>query len=268
MPICTNCHRDKLPAARGLCRACYSRWQKYGSAAERPRRKRAACQIDDCGKPAITHGMCDMHRTRLRRHGHLEETRPDSWGAKHKHPMFNSWAHLRRHRATHKIEPVWADDFLRFALDVGERPSKKHKLYAADDSKPIGPFNFVWKEAITQKVDGEDAQTYARRVQRVYRAVRKEAYQGYELKRHYGMSKAEYTAMLERQDHKCAICGQPEGSVIRGQKISLAVDHCHTKGQVRGLLCLHCNRGLGLMKDSPEILRRAAEYLEWPERLV
>lgn len=258
---CVNCHREMTIAARGLCRACYSRWQKRGTTDYAPKRERSSCQIDNCGKPVVSHGLCDMHRNRLRKHGSVEQTRPDSWGAKHKHPLFHSWAWMRRHRSQHPVHAVWADDFLRFALDVGERPSKKHRLYVADDALPLGPDNFVWKEAITQKVDGEDAKTYAKRVQRVYRAVRQEAFRGYDLKRHYGLSREEYTSLAEKQGHKCAICQQPEGTVIRGKKISLAVDHCHEKGHVRGLLCVPCNRGIGLFRDSPELLRKAAEYL-------
>jgi hypothetical protein len=70
--------------------------------------------------------------------------------------------------------------------------------------------------------------------------------------------------MLAAQDHKCAICGDP---IIRGRRGAgigqhgLHIDHCHNGGGVRGLLCEHCDRGLGQFKDSPEILDAAAKYL-------
>lgn len=45
-------------------------------------------------------------------------------------------------------------------------------------------------------------------------------------------------------------------------KLKLVVDHCHSSGEVRGLLCHNCNRALGLFKDSRENLLNAVEYLE------
>ena len=75
----------------------------------------------------------------------------------------------------------------------------------------------------------------------------------------YGISPEQYEKMLASQGGGCALCGQ-DGSTSRGGV--LHVDHCHTNGHVRGLLCDLCNRGLGLFKDRPDLLRRAAEYLE------
>lgn len=82
------------------------------------------------------------------------------------------------------------------------------------------------------------------------------------LKRTYGISYEEYLQMLEEQGHVCAICGE-EGFVMKStHKLKLVVDHCHTTGRVRGLLCHNCNRALGLFKDSPGRLLRAVEYLK------
>jgi hypothetical protein len=75
----------------------------------------------------------------------------------------------------------------------------------------------------------------------------------------YGLSIEEYNSMLESQNHKCMICKTPTENLKR----KLAVDHCHTTNSVRGLLCGTCNTGLGQLKDSPELLRKAAEYIEF-----
>lgn len=56
----------------------------------------------------------------------------------------------------------------------------------------------------------------------------------------------------------CWICKEPESVPNR----SLAVDHDHTTGAVRGFLCTRCNHVLGRMQDSPELLRTAADYLD------
>jgi hypothetical protein len=259
---CSACKRDKPIVARDYCAACYQRWHKTGTTDYQRWGKRSVCSVGGCEARAITKGLCDTHRKRMERHGHMEETRPDSWGAKEKHPLYNAWAHMRRYRANHPMVPEWEDDFLQFIIDVGERPSPKHKLFVADDTQPIGPDNYVWKRAITEMVPGEDVQTYMNRAQKVYRAVRTEAFKGYELKKRFGMSNADYDAMMEAQDGKCAICGGEESLEIRGKTITLAVDHCHAKGHIRALLCSNCNRGLGLFGDDPALLRAAASYLE------
>jgi len=146
-------------------------------------------------------------------------------------------------------------------VDVGERPSKNHKLFPADESKPIGVGNFVWRESIVQRADGECRRAAAARYQKLYRQLRPEAYRGYALQKSYGISRNKYEKMLEYQSGKCAICEKEEGAVIRGSKISLAVDHCHDTGSIRGLLCSQCNRALGGFKDSPDLLDRAKQYL-------
>lgn len=75
----------------------------------------------------------------------------------------------------------------------------------------------------------------------------------YLLRREYGLDMAGYDALFEKCGGVCTICKQ---------RIQLVVDHCHKTGRVRGLLCSVCNRGLGMFKDKPNLLRSAAEYLE------
>lgn len=77
----------------------------------------------------------------------------------------------------------------------------------------------------------------------------------------YGLTVEAYNSMLESQNMCCAICGNGRPSVS-GKRSSFLVDHDHVTGKNRGLLCHNCNVSLGLMKDSPVILRKAAEYLE------
>lgn len=75
-------------------------------------------------------------------------------------------------------------------------------------------------------------------------------------KRKFGINADQYEAMLMEQNKTCAICkNQEEGR-------ALAIDHCHTTNEVRGLLCSNCNTALGKFKDSVELLKNAIEYLE------
>lgn len=80
------------------------------------------------------------------------------------------------------------------------------------------------------------------------------------LLKNYGLTSAQFSEMSESQGGVCAICGlPPEGD---RHSAVLHVDHDHATGMVRKLLCWHCNAMLGIAKDSPEILRIAANYLE------
>lgn len=81
---------------------------------------------------------------------------------------------------------------------------------------------------------------------------------GYTLKRRYGITSDDYVQMLRKQEGRCAICQSDGCSTGR----NLAVDHCHTTGKIRGLLCSNCNVGLGKFKDSINIINKAIEYLE------
>lgn len=66
----------------------------------------------------------------------------------------------------------------------------------------------------------------------------------------------ELTELRKQQGDDCAICHRPESEVG-----TLHLDHDHTTGKVRGFLCGSCNRGIGYLQDSPEILTAAAAYL-------
>jgi len=74
----------------------------------------------------------------------------------------------------------------------------------------------------------------------------------------YGITIAERDAMVVAQGACCVICK----ATSPGNKIGWVVDHCHTKGHVRAILCHHCNLALGCAKDDPEILRSMIDYLE------
>lgn len=77
----------------------------------------------------------------------------------------------------------------------------------------------------------------------------------YTLKRKYNLTQAEYNVMLEKQNGTCAIC-------FSKCTRALAVDHEHSTGRVRGLLCNNCNRGIGHLKENVDTLKCAIDYLE------
>jgi len=73
-----------------------------------------------------------------------------------------------------------------------------------------------------------------------------------------------YNSMLKGQNYVCKICEQKE-KVTNGKsgKVrDMSIDHCHSTGKIRALLCNPCNTAIGLFKDDPATLRKAADYLE------
>lgn len=71
----------------------------------------------------------------------------------------------------------------------------------------------------------------------------------------YGLTASEFEALLEKQHSQCPIC-------LNGLIASPHIDHDHTTGRVRGLLCPSCNKGLGFLADDVDRLWRAIDYLE------
>ena len=90
------------------------------------------------------------------------------------------------------------------------------------------------------------------------RKCAQEKNKNYRQKYLYGLSEQEFFKLLEKQDNRCAICGTHRDVLTR----DLHIDHDHETGEVRGLLCISCNTGLGQFRDSKDLLTFAIAYLE------
>lgn len=75
------------------------------------------------------------------------------------------------------------------------------------------------------------------------------------LKKKYGITISEHDALFASQDKCCAICKTASAR-------NWDTDHCHTSGQVRGILCHQCNLMLGAARDNPDVLEAGIEYLK------
>lgn len=131
--------------------------------------------------------------------------------------------------------------------------------------------NSAWQQANSEKLNRKARDRYKKDPEHVLaihkrwretpagkaklKAYQKERYRRVQLAQ-YDLTEEQYASILEDQGGTCAICNSPP------KKINLAVDHCHTTGKVRGILCGTCNRALGLFKDSSRTLKAAAAYLE------
>ena len=105
---------------------------------------------------------------------------------------------------------------------------------------------------------GQDAPTYKHGLSQnrhtaEYKKYQRECFDKFK----YGLQPDQKQTMIEQQNNCCAICGYKFGQ----KKGDMKVDHCHESGDVRGLLCDLCNRGIGMLKDNVENLQNAIQYL-------
>jgi hypothetical protein len=123
------------------------------------------------------------------------------------------------------------------------------------ETKPLEKFGYVYNK----RADGSRVKSHRRQCRRCeherYAEYRVADVRARQFRQKYGITIAEYDAMVAAQGGVCKICGQDDGDR------RLAVVHCHATGRVRGLLCSNHNRGLGLFGDDPDLLRAAADYL-------
>lgn len=79
---------------------------------------------------------------------------------------------------------------------------------------------------------------------------------------HRGWTPEQYETALAQQDGACQLCGRIPKPGTSWTEGVLHADHDHATGRRRNLLCGSCNKGLGLFRDDPAVLRAAAEYIE------
>lgn len=260
--VCTACSAAGFIAARGLCRACYQRWRKNGSLDYVRQFTEKTCSVEGCNQRVHGQGLCSKHLLRLRRTGTVAEGRRYTLQTKKpenlitQHDLYPIWCEFKRQRSARKVTPAWVgeeDTFWVFVKDVGERPSKRHRLYPTDRTKLLGPDNFEWRAALIDKHPEETDPEYKARVRQASKEIYGKSYYESEIKRKYGITYDQYHAMLDAQQGKCAICGDDTQT--------LAIDHDHATGKVRELLCPPCNKGLGHFDDDTDRMTKAIAYL-------
>lgn len=124
----------------------------------------------------------------------------------------------------------------------------KKRRYDADPETAIGRVK-QWQQENAERLNA---------YRRAHNATpeRKRALRDGYYRRTFGISADNVDAMLEAQGGGCAICGwRPE------RLASMHVDHCHSTGRIRGLLCINCNQGIGKFAEDPDRLAKAAAYL-------
>jgi hypothetical protein len=123
--------------------------------------------------------------------------------------------------------------------------------------KETKPLSEYFKSSNTKSgLQGECKLCNSTRAKTWYRN-NKERTKNNKLVKAYGITVSDFLTMLKKQNHKCGVCG----TELMVDK-STCVDHCHTTGAVRGIVCTNCNLLLGHSKDSIEILKSAQKYLQ------
>lgn len=224
------------------------------------------CTIQNCASVAEAKGLCSKHYQRFRR-GYLTDEEASSRkhrrgpavctidGCEDTHRArgycYNHWYRWRHGMPMDKRVRIkrTADD-LRYRNEAGQKQC-------------VGCFEWHEESSYVRGSTSPDG------LQSYCTTCRSRRQRTARLKRHYGLTIEGVDALLADQNHECLICG------VGITNKNCHVDHAHsccpgktTCGRcVRGLLCSHCNTGLGAFKDSPEILGRAADYLlSWPLR--
>lgn len=86
----------------------------------------------------------------------------------------------------------------------------------------------------------------------------------YILKCRFGLSLEDYHSLYKKQSGSCAICNKALTLYAETRDLSsvACIDHNHSTGEVRGLLCNTCNTGIGMLKEDPIIMQSAIKYLQ------
>lgn len=187
-----------------------------------------ACSIDDCESPKFARGWCSKHYSRWQRHGDpLASKRSPA----HKPGDTEKWC-----PRCEKVQPV--DAFRK-------RGNGRLKGWCS-------PCEATYQAEHAGSAEGREQRRRAR-------AGWNTRSHGYFLKYRYGITLADYEALLVVQGGRCAICAtdKPGGNLTKW-----SVDHCHDSAKVRGLLCAACNMGIGQLGDDPGRMRAAADYID------
>lgn len=191
-----------------------------------------SCSVDGCESLPFCRGWCTKHYTRWQRHG-------------------DPIATIRRPPAPPGATEAWCS----------RCEQAKHVRYfgrrsAQEGSRPKGYCRECERAYLARRMESQEVRDQRRADKAKY--ARSKRNRELRLAKLYGITLADYDAMLAAQNGLCAICsaGEPGGNANYWH-----VDHDHSTGRVRGLLCTRCNIGLGYFQDDPDRLGSALDYL-------
>jgi len=149
--------------------------------------------------------------------------------------------------------------------DSKEKKKQYRKKYYADNADKLKKYAKVYRTENAEKRRQDQKLYHAKNRAKAnlasaeWKKKNPQKNREIQLKHKYGITPDQIMAAMNKQNHRCAVCGGINND--SGKRV-LGVDHCHATGKVRGMLCGNCNRMIGMAKDSPSILMAAARYLE------
>ncbi len=213
------------------------------------------CVVDRCEH--LTHRKvdqyCSTHYWRFKKYGTPELPPKENRRA---HPFYHLWFDRKGCRVKE-----W-DELSQFIADISPKPDGDYFLVRLRDDV-WGPTNFKWQPHLKRR-EGEANKNWWARKRQARLANIPAMDRTRDLKRRFGLTPDDYQAMMSAHNGVCAICAKPETAFDpkAGTRKSLAIDHCHASGKIRGLLCWRCNGTLGKIEDDISLLKAMIAYLE------
>jgi len=150
--------------------------------------------------------------------------------------------------------------------DVCRTYTKKCK--SCDKLKPLTDFYNIKKEQRCKLCVKEVRKQHYNKNKEViiarvaeYRKHNPEKIRDTKLKQAYGVGTDYFKAKLKEQSNVCAGCGQNRKVRWRDKEVEMALDHDHLTKDPRGVLCIKCNRGLGLLEENIQTMLNLIDYL-------
>lgn len=145
-----------------------------------------------------------------------------------------------------------------------DKLNEKNREYRKNNKEKVKETNDNWSKNNRDKVNAR-AKVYrdknkdkTKNLSDIWYQNNKERVRYNKIKRIYGLTKEQFEEMLKQQNNCCATCGIKDTDTKSGY---LVIDHCHTTGKVRGLLCNPCNTAIGLLKENKQTIGNLVRYL-------
>lgn len=141
-----------------------------------------------------------------------------------------------------------------------EKILEEQKAYRANNNDKIKEKDKNYRQKEENKIKAKEYSTVYREKNKdkikEHKLKSKESQKIKRLKKVYNLSVEEYDSLIEQQGNKCKVCE------VSFEENWINIDHCHSTGKIRGLLCVCCNLALGGAKDDINILNKLINYLE------